>query len=109
MQIKICGVTSSAALNDAVMAGANMIGLVFFDKSPRNLSIKTAREMALDAPVGVVKVGLFVDPTDELLDGVLADVPLDMIQLHGQESPARVAEVKARYGLPIMKDFRRRV
>jgi len=65
--------------------------------------LDTARELALHVPVGVAKVALMVNPDDAALDALLAQVPIDMIQLHGAESPDRVAEVKARTGLPVMK------
>jgi phosphoribosylanthranilate isomerase len=77
--------------------------LVFFDKSPRNVSIETARSMALHAPIGLAKVALVVNADDATLDRITASVPLDMLQLHGSETPDRVAAVKARYGLPVMK------
>ncbi|MGD9917971.1 MAG: phosphoribosylanthranilate isomerase [Paenirhodobacter sp.] len=103
VRVKICGLRTEADLAAAAEAGAGYIGLVFFPKSPRNLSIAEARDLALAAPVGLAKVGLFVDPSDDLLDAVLAEVPLDLLQLHGKESPARVAEIRARHGLPVMK------
>jgi len=76
---------------------------VFFAKSPRNVTPEAARELALEAPVGLAKVGLMVNPTDEMLDEIMRLVPLDMVQLHGAETPERVAEVRARWGLPVMK------
>jgi phosphoribosylanthranilate isomerase len=76
---------------------------VFFGKSPRNVTPEVARDLALEAPVGLAKVGLMVNPTDEFLDEVMRLVPLDMVQLHGAETPERVAEVRARWGLPVMK------
>ncbi len=103
MRVKICGVTRVTDLREAVIAGASYIGLNFFEKSPRFVDAMVARELALEAPVGVVKVGLFVNADDAFLDGIVEAVPLDMLQLHGGESAARVAEVKARYGLPVMK------
>ena len=84
-------------------AGARYAGFVFFPKSPRNLSVGDAAALAAEAPPGVARVGLFVSPDDAALDAVLDRVPLDIIQLHGSETPARVAEVKARTGLPVMK------
>lgn len=105
MRIKICGLTRKQDIREAVIAGASYIGLVFFEKSPRHVSPELARELALEAPVGIVKVGLFVNPDDALLESILKIVPLDMIQLHGSESPERVQEIKARFRLPIMKAF----
>lgn len=103
VRVKICGLKDAAAVEAAAAAGAAYVGFVFFPPSPRALTTAEAREAALAAPPGVVKVGLFVNPDDTLLDEVLATVPLDMLQLHGAETPERVTEVKARYGLPVMK------
>lgn len=101
--VKICGITRPADLSAVAEAGARYAGLVFFPKSSRHVSIETARTLALAAPPGVARVGLFVNPDDAALEAVLDRVPLDIIQLHGDETPARVAEVKARSGLPVMK------
>jgi phosphoribosylanthranilate isomerase len=84
-------------------AGAAYAGFVFFAKSPRNLTVAEARQLALAAPEGLCKVALTVDADDAALDAIVKAVPLDMLQLHGHETPERVAEVKARYGLPVMK------
>ena len=101
--VKICGLTEPAGLAAAVAAGARYVGFVFFAKSPRHVSPEQAADLAAQVPLGIAKVGLFVDPDDALLRAVLDKVPLDMIQLHGAETPARVAEVKALTGLPVMK------
>ena len=103
VRVKLCGLTTQGDIDAAATAGAAYIGLVFFDKSPRNVSIETARSMALHSPVGLAKVALVVNADDAALDRITASVPLDMLQLHGSESPDRVAAVKARYGLPVMK------
>lgn len=87
----------------AAAAGARWLGFVFFPRSPRHVSAERAAALAVEVPVGLMRVGLFVNPDDALLDRTLAQVPLDMIQLHGGESPSRVAEVRARTGLPVMK------
>jgi len=102
-QAKICGITDPAAMDCAVDAGASMVGLVFFSKSPRNLSVDEAAMLAAHAPNHVAKVGLFVDPDDDALDRVLARVPLDVIQLHGHEAPQRCAEIRTRTGCKVMK------
>ena len=102
-RLKVCGLRDRGGLEAAAAAGAAYLGFVFFPPSPRHLSAAEARALALLAPPGRAKVGLFVDPDDGTLDAVLAEVPLDMIQLHGRESPARVREVRARGGLPVMK------
>ncbi|UWQ99968.1 phosphoribosylanthranilate isomerase [Rhodobacteraceae bacterium S2214] len=102
-RVKICGLRDQAMMDAAVSAGAHYVGLVFFPKSPRNVSIAQAAPLAQSAPIGIAKVGLVVNPDNALLDAILADVPLDVLQLHGSETPERVAEVRARYGLPVMK------
>jgi phosphoribosylanthranilate isomerase len=101
--VKICGLTESRGLKAAIAHGAAYVGFVFFRRSPRLVSIKQAAKLAALVPRGVTSVGLFVDPTDADLDQTLDHVPLEMIQLHGQETPARVAEVRKRTGLPVMK------
>lgn len=103
VNVKICGLTDRAALDAAVVAGARYVGLVFFEKSPRHISLPDAAALAALIPEGICKVALVVDAEDAFLDRLLAEVPLDMLQLHGKESPARVLEIKARYGLPVMK------
>ncbi|MCI2400296.1 phosphoribosylanthranilate isomerase [Aliiroseovarius subalbicans] len=103
IQVKICGLTTPGHVAAAAEAGARYVGFVFFPKSPRNVSPETAASLAAEVPLGVAKVALTVNADDALLDAITAQVPLDMLQLHGSESPARVAEVKARYGLPVMK------
>ncbi len=102
-RVKICGLTTSEGVAAAVDAGAAYVGLVFFEKSPRNVSIETARALAVEVPVGVMKVALVVNADNATLDAITEAVPLDMIQLHGSETPERVTEVKERYGLPVMK------
>ena len=103
VSVKICGLATVDDVRACADAGANHMGLVFFEKSPRNIIIPAARELALAAPLGLAKVALVVNPSDAELDAITATVPLDMLQLHGRETPERVAEVKARYGLPVMK------
>ena len=101
--VKICGLTEPQGLDTAIQAGARYTGFVFFPKSPRNIAPADAATLATLVPPGVARTGLFVNPDDALLQSVLAQVPLDIIQLHGSEIPARVAEVKALTGLPVMK------
>jgi len=103
IRVKICGLREPEHVAVAAEAGAAYIGLVFFEKSPRHVGIEQARELALEAPVGLAKVALVVNADDAFLDKMIDQVPLDMLQLHGKESPARVAEIRARYGLPVMK------
>lgn len=101
--VKICGLSQPESVDAALKAGARYLGFVFFEKSPRNVTPAKAAALAADVPLGIARVGLFVNPDDAALQSTLAHVPLDIIQLHGQESPARVAEVKALTGLPVMK------
>lgn len=103
VRVKICGLRDPADLDAAARAGAAYAGFVFFAKSPRNLSVEQARALSLTAPAGLAKVALTVDADDATLDAIVAGVPLDMLQLQGSESPARVAELRGRYGLPVMK------
>lgn len=103
VRVKICGLRSQADVEAVARAGAAYAGFVFFQKSPRNLTLPQAKALALAAPVGLAKVALVVDADDATLDAIVAEVPLDMLQLHGAETPGRVAEVRARYGLPVMK------
>lgn len=102
-RIKFCGLTSAEDLEAAAQVGASYAGFVFFPKSPRHLALDAARALALAAPVGLAKVALVVDADDATLDAILAQVPIDMIQLHGGEPPERVAALRARHGLPVMK------
>lgn len=102
-QVKICGLRRPDHIEAAAQAGARYVGLVFFPKSPRAVSVDEAASLAHHVPMGVATVGLFVNPDDALLDRVLGQVPLDIVQLHGGESPDRVAQVKALTGLPVMK------
>lgn len=102
-RVKICGLSDQAGLQAAVDAGAAYVGFVFFEKSPRNVSIETAKALALTVPVGVAKVALVVNADDAFLDALMTVVPIDVLQLHGSETPDRVIEIKNRYGLPVMK------
>ncbi|SEW00426.1 phosphoribosylanthranilate isomerase [Aliiroseovarius sediminilitoris] len=101
--VKICGLSDPRHVDAAVTAGARYLGFVFFPKSPRNVSVGHAAELMADVPVGVAKVALTVNADDVLLDRIVSETVVDMLQLHGAESPERVVEVKARYGLPVMK------
>lgn len=102
-KVKICGLRQPEHVELAGRLGAAYVGFVFFPKSPRNVSVAEARELAWAAPVGLAKVALVVNADDATLDAINDNVAIDMWQLHGSESPERVAEVKARYGLPVMK------
>ncbi|MEQ9039335.1 MAG: phosphoribosylanthranilate isomerase [Silicimonas sp.] len=102
-RVKICGLSTPESVAAAVEGGAAYVGLVFFAKSPRNVTLTQARDLAVDVPPGVAKVALTVDADDAFIDEITRVVPLDMLQLHGHETPERVAEVRRRTGLPVMK------
>jgi phosphoribosylanthranilate isomerase len=101
IRVKICGLRTAADIK--AVAGAAYAGFVFFEKSPRHLTLDQAKDLAILAPIGLAKVALVVDADNAFLDQLTETVPLDMLQLHGHESPDRVAEVRSRYGLPVMK------
>lgn len=101
--VKICGLSDAAHVKAAAAAGAAYVGFVFFAKSPRHISLSQARALALGTPVGLAKVALIVNADNAFLDDLMHHVPLDMLQLHGSESPERVSEIKTRSGLPVMK------
>ena len=103
IQVKICGLTDLAGIEASVNAGARYLGYNFIPKSPRYVTPAQAAELATAVPPGVCKVALTVDADNALLDDVTGQAPFDMLQLHGHETPERVAAVKARYGLPVMK------
>src|SRR6266446_2599875 len=100
---KICGLSSEAAVAAAVEGGAAFLGFVFYPPSPRAVSPRRAAELCAAVPSGVRRVGLFVDAEDDAIRAVLDAAPIDILQFHGQESPDRVADVKARFHRPVMK------
>jgi len=103
VRVKICGLRSRAEVEVAVEAGARYVGMVFYPASPRHLSLADARWVAAAVPKRVARVALTVNASDEELDRLVEAVPLDMLQLHGRESPQRVAAIRDRFGLPVMK------
>lgn len=103
VSVKVCGLTSADQVRAAADAGVRYIGYNFFAKSPRSVSIEKAAALAAETPIGICKVALTVNADDAFWDSLLADVPIDMLQLHGSESPERVTELRDRYGLPVMK------
>ncbi|MEM6826155.1 MAG: phosphoribosylanthranilate isomerase [Pseudomonadota bacterium] len=102
-RVKICGLSEPDHVKAAVNAGAAYIGFVFFAKSPRAVFPEDTRALAADIPPGIAKVGLVVDPSDDEIAAITKVAPLDMLQLHGAEPPARVTEIRVRTGLPVMK------
>tara|TARA_B100000676_G_scaffold313184_1_gene392040 strand:+ start:1744 stop:2394 length:651 start_codon:yes stop_codon:yes gene_type:complete len=100
---KICGINDPEAMRAAIAGGASHVGLVFYEPSPRSLSPGEAMALATVVPERVEKVGLFVDPENDQIDKTLLVVKLDMLQLHGDETPDRVRDLKARTGKRVMK------
>ncbi len=103
MIVKICGLSSPETLSAAIDAGADLAGFVFYEKSPRHIDFETARTLGRLASGRISKVALTVDADDAALEGVIDALAPDYLQLHGRETPARVAQVKARFGLPVIK------
>jgi phosphoribosylanthranilate isomerase len=103
VEAKICGLSTAATLDAAVAGGARWVGFVTYPRSPRHVSTETLRALAARVPPAVGKVGLFVDPDDALLDERLAAGGFDLLQLHGEESPERLADIKRRTGTSVMK------
>ena len=101
--IKICGLSTVETIEAAVSAGAASLGFVFFPKSPRHISFETATTLKAHVPSTVMKVALTVDADNETLDAAVAALKPDILQLHGAETPERLKELKARYGLLLMK------
>ena len=103
LSIKICGLKTSEALEVALESGADLVGFVFFPPSPRNLGLEAARALGAQVKGRAGKVALTVDATDETLYGIVNALKPDMLQLHGNETLERVAVVRSRFGLPVMK------
>ncbi|HIQ18370.1 MAG TPA: phosphoribosylanthranilate isomerase [Novosphingobium capsulatum] len=101
--IKICGINSPKALDAVLEQRADYAGLVFFPPSPRHLALRDAAMLGERAAGRTKLVGLFVDADDAMIAEALAAARLDVVQLHGKESPERVAQVKARFGVPVWK------
>jgi phosphoribosylanthranilate isomerase len=103
LAIKICGLKTPEALDVALESGADMVGFVFFGPSPRNIAISASRALGVQAQGRAAKVALTVNANDETLHAIVAALKPDMLQLHGNEPPERVAVVRSRFGLPVMK------
>ena len=100
---EICGLKTSDALAAAVAGGASFVGFMFYPPSPRSLDPATAATLAKDVPANVRKVGVLVDESDARIAEILSACDLDLLQLHGKETPERVAEIRARFGKPVIK------
>jgi len=104
VEAKICGLSTPETVDAAVEAGAGLVGFVTFPRSPRHVdSLDLLAALGKRVPPGVIRVGLFVDADDALIDARLATGAIDMLQLHGSETPERIAALKARTGKPVMK------
>ena len=101
--VKICGLRTEDTLDVALEAGADLVGFVFFPPSPRHLSLEVARDLGQAVKRRAAKVALTVDADDATFAAIMESLEPDMLQLHGQEPPARVAAIKARFGRPVMK------
>ena len=101
--IKICGLSTPETLAAALDNGADMAGFIFFAKSPRNVSVDAAAQLRKAAVGRAIAVAVSVDASDAELDALVSGMKPDMLQLHGHETPERVAAVKARFALPVMK------
>jgi phosphoribosylanthranilate isomerase len=101
--VKICGLKTADALDAALAAGADLVGFVFFSPSPRHLGLDEARTLGARVKDRAAKVALVVDAGDATLDAIVEGLRPDMLQLHGKEPPERVAELKRRLRLPVMK------
>lgn len=103
IKVKICGLSSPETVRAAIGAGADYVGFVFFARSPRAVTAAQAAILARGVPAGIAKVGLFVDADDAAIADVLAQVTLDYLQLHGAETVERVGQIRARFGVPVIK------
>src|SRR5690242_8645036 len=101
--VKICGLKTPETLEAALAASADQVGFVFFPPSPRHLGLEGARVLGEQVRGRAQKVALTVDADDEMLGNILGALQPDMLQLHGKETPERVAIVRARFGLSVMK------
>lgn len=111
MKVKICGLKTTSDVDNCVISGADFIGLVFFEKSPRHLHLKQAEILSKHyaehySSSKIKKVALCVNPTNISLSHIIKAAQPDFLQLHGSESPSRIEEIKQKYGLPIIKAIR---
>lgn len=103
LKVKICGINDFLSLKTAIDGGASYAGFVFYPPSPRHISLEKAEDLIAKADDAIKTVGVFVNPPDATLEKIFKVVPLDYIQLHGNESPERVAAVKQNFGKPVIK------
>ena len=103
LTIKICGLSTADTLDATLGLGVDMVGFVFFPKSPRHISFESAKALGAQAHGRAQKVALCVDADDALLEAICQTMQPDLLQLHGHETPERVAQIRARYGRPVIK------
>jgi phosphoribosylanthranilate isomerase len=103
VEIKICGLSTPETVDAAIEAGADLLGFVFFGRSPRNVSYADARQLSTRIGGRAGKVALVVNAGDDELAAIVEALHPDLIQLHGEEEPSRVAEIRARHRVPVMK------
>ena len=103
IRVKICGITNKQDMDAIIKYDAYYAGLMFFEKSPRFVETELARQLSLHAGNKIKKVAVAVNPDTQFLDEIVENVPLDFIQLHGEETPERVKEIKLKYQLPVIK------
>jgi len=101
--VKICGLSTPDTLDAALSAGADWVGFVRFPKSPRHVSLETGRDLSAQAKGRALRVVLLVDADDAFIQEAVEALDPDLLQLHGHESPERVAAIRARFGRPVMK------
>jgi phosphoribosylanthranilate isomerase len=101
--VKICGLSTEAAVTAASAGGAAYLGFVFYPASPRAVTPQHAARLCAAIPPGIARVGLFVDADDRMIEATLTAAPIDILQFHGGESPERVVAAKQRFGRPVMK------
>ena len=103
IDVKICGLSTPETVAAAVAGGARSVGFVFYPGSPRAVTPEQAGHLSAAVPAGITRVGVVVDRDDAGLEAIVAGAGLDMLQLHGAETPERAAEIKERFGLAVMK------
>ena len=102
-EAKICGISTPEAMSAAVDGGADYVGLVFYEPSPRYVTPEAAAALAAPVPAGIVRTGLYVDAADAVFEATVRPAGLHLLQLHGSETPARVRELRETYNVPVMK------
>ena len=103
IKVKICGLKSASSVQQAIISGADYLGFVFYNKSPRYIDPLGVKYLSDLIPKEIKKVGLFVDVSSHEIEAILTETQLDYLQLHGQETPQLVRELKSRFGIPIIK------